>query len=304
MAWLCSHLAWAQTEHKGLQRMVVFPVQAPKEVLSSAEETWWQVREVLTENKRFLVASKNFLLQKDVYQSRGELSPADAIILGKLLDAQALITTYVQERKLFMKVYDGEFGRIIWQRDISLVSSLPMAQQLADAGKKLIKDFIATIPYQGVVVVDPLKGKATYKEQGVVYVKVDVGLNTSIEQADKVQFVRVYSDSLKPLFEQGASIEVFAEGSVVQVDKNTLLVAVDRATKVEDIREMTLVRVPKELKRVQEVFALQDKLRAQLDPAVLSPEMSPANEVVAEKKPLLTSLTFLLNLAAFLLLAF
>ncbi|MCB0386940.1 MAG: hypothetical protein KDD43_16215, partial [Bdellovibrionales bacterium] len=51
-------------EHPLLRRITVFPVQADNSLIKATEEAWWLVREALTENRRFLVASKNFLIQK------------------------------------------------------------------------------------------------------------------------------------------------------------------------------------------------------------------------------------------------
>src|SRR6185503_6700203 len=100
--------AFAQTDHTMIRRISVFPIKTAPEFQQVADEAWWELRETLTRDKRFLVASKNFLMQKDVYQARSALTPADAIILGKLLDANALITTHLDERNLTMRVYEGD----------------------------------------------------------------------------------------------------------------------------------------------------------------------------------------------------
>src|SRR5690242_6478693 len=97
----------AQVEHTLVRRISVFPIKAGQELAPIAEEAWWELRETLTRDHRFLVASKNFLMQKDVYQARRALSPADAIILGKLLDANALVVTFLEDRTLRMHVYEG-----------------------------------------------------------------------------------------------------------------------------------------------------------------------------------------------------
>ena len=76
---------WAQTEHTLVRRLAVFPLKTGQpELAALADEAWWELREALTKDKRFLVASKNFLMQKDVYQARSVLSPADAIILAAI----------------------------------------------------------------------------------------------------------------------------------------------------------------------------------------------------------------------------
>src|SRR3954468_6467929 len=117
--------SFAQTDHSLIRRLTVFPIKTSPEYQQAADETWWELRETLTRDKRFLVASKNFLMQKDVYQARSKLSPADAIILGKLLDANALITTHLDDRILTMRVYEGDYGRALWEQKIMLQPSLP-----------------------------------------------------------------------------------------------------------------------------------------------------------------------------------
>lgn len=297
-------MAAAQTNHTLIRRISVFPIKAPQEMSTVAEEAWWELREALTRDKRFLVASKNFLMQKDVYQARSVLSPADAIILGKLLDANAMITTWIDDRTLNMRVYEGEYGRPLWEYQLILQPSLPIAEQLQPAVVKLINDFIASIPYHGFVVIDPLKGRAVYQEGRRLLVKAEVGQNAEVDVGDPVQLIRVYSDHLKPLFTHGASIEVFAEGRVVEQNRETLLIELDRVNRAAAIEEGTMVRMPRELKRLQQFYSLQDSLKTKIDPEFFSPGMTSAKQNVDETKPLISSLMFIANLAAFLLLAF
>lgn len=295
---------WAQTDHTLIRRISVFPIKTPPEFQQMAEEAWWELRETLTRDRRFLVASKNFLMQKDVYQARAVLSPADAIILGKLLDANALITTFLDDRILYMKVYEGDYGRLLWEHQISLQPSLPVAEQLKPAVVKLIQDFIASIPYHGFVIIDPLRGRPVYQEGRRLLAKVEVGANAEVDVGDQVQLIRIASESIKPLFTQASLIEVFAEGRVVEHTGEILVVELDRLNRATSIQEGTMVRLPRELKRLQQTFAMQDSLKTKIDPEFLSPGMTSAKQEVAELKPLATSLLFIANLAAFLLLAF
>ncbi len=296
--------AWAQTDHTLIRRVTVFPIKAPQELQTEAEAAWWDLREIMTKDKRFLVASKNFLMQKDVYQARSALSPADAIILGKLLDANAMMTTSLADRTLNMRVYEGEYGRPLWEHAIILQPSLPVAEQLKPAILKLAQDFIASIPYQGFVVIDPLRGEPVYKEGRRILVRAEIGTTAEVDVGDPVQLIRVYSDNLKPLFTNGASLEVFAEGRVVERERENITVELDRLNRTAAIQEGTLVRMPKELKRLEQAFAIQDSLRSRIDPTFLSPGMTTAKQEERETKPLVASLVFIVNLASFLLLAF
>lgn len=296
--------SWAQTDHDIVRRIAVFPILTGESMSQISDDAWWELREAFTKDKRFLVASKNFLMQKDVYQARAKLSPADAIILGKLLDANAMVSTYVESRILYMKVYEGEYGRLLWEHQLVLQPSLPVAEQLKPGVVKLAHDFIASIPYHGFVVVDPLKNRPVYQEGHRLLVKAEIGSAAEVDLGDQVQLVRVYSENLKPLFTAGASIEVFAEGRIVERDREHILIELDRLNRSSAIQEGTLVRVPRELKRLEQLYSLRDNLKTKIDPEFFSPGMTSAKQKEQETRPLVAALTFIGNIAAFLLLAF
>ena len=290
--------------HQLLRRMVVFPMSGPMQLSEAQEESWWKGREVLAESKRFLVASKSFMMQKDVYQPRRELSPADAIILGQLLDAHGLMTFFIKDRELHLRVYDGSVGRLLWSYQFKLHASSPMAEQLPLATEKLIKDFIAAIPYQGFVFEDPLKGAPVFKEEDQKLFYAHIGTQSGAEVGDQVQLIRVESDRLKMLFGPDLRFEVFAEGSIIGLDRELALVRLERVTNVDEIRSEVLVRLPGEAKRLRELFRLQQGV-AVLDTGKVSTAMQQLkDQEIQETKPMVTSLSWLGNLALFLLLAF
>ncbi len=293
-------------EHHLLRRFTVFPIQIDSPQLAdAADDAWWKLRETLTENHRFLVASKSYMQQKDVFQSRGELSPADAIILGKLLDANGLIVTFLKNRSIFMHVYEGENGRTIWHQDFQLQPSLTAVKQLGSAVQKLILSFMASIPYQGFVVMDPLIGKVIDEVGGKWLVRVEIGENSSVSVGDQVQFLKIQSASLKPLFSEVGNTEVLAEGRVVNLNHTLLTVEIVRASNFNEIKEGTLVRLPRELTRLRDIYGRHDSLSQNfLDPSILPSGMQSTQREVAEKKPLYTALSFIANLALFLILAF
>ena len=97
----------AQEELSLIRRVVIFPMLADKAFEAKTDEAWWQMREEMTVQRKLLVASRQFLIRNDVLQARGALQPADAILLGKLLDAHAIITSQLQDRKVHMQAYDG-----------------------------------------------------------------------------------------------------------------------------------------------------------------------------------------------------
>lgn len=297
--------SWAQsTEHILIRRLSVFPFKVPEELSSKADESWWNMRETLTKDKRFLVATKSYLQQQNVFQPREELDPAGVIVLGKLLDADAVLTTYLDGRTLHMAVYESHYGRALWQNQVQLQPSLPVADQLGPSVQRLVGDFISSIPYQGFVIRDPLKSGVTYKEGKRILVKADIGLGTEVENGDIVQLVRISSDHVKPIFTHGANIEVIAEGRVVKSEREIITAEITRMTRASDIVEKTLLQIPKEQKRLKQLFALSDPLKNKINPEFLSPDLTATKQASAEHRPLVASLVFIVNLATFLLLAF
>lgn len=296
--------SWARSEHDLIRRVAVFPVKAPSDLSEISEKLWWDLRGLLTSDQRFLVASKNFLLQKDVFQPRSVLKPADAIILGKVLDAHALITIALEDKALTLRAYDGVYGRELWINEIQLQPSVPVSKQIEPLSRKLVQGFLASFPYQGFVYLDPLKGSAVFREGSSLNLIADVGLESKIEIGDQIQVIRLMSDSLKPLFSEDALIEVIAEGRVLAITKNLIQVDLDRTIDPKLIKEGALIRIPKELKRLKESYGITESMKASVDPQFLSPRLMELKKEEREKRPLVTSLTFIANLAAFLLLAF
>lgn len=299
-----SSVALAQMNLKLMRRVVVFPVSAPKSLEKQAEEAWWKVREILTKDKRYLVASKSFLIKKSVFQPRQDLTPADAILLGRLLDAHILVTSYVEKNKFWMKVYDTEYGRPIWSKSISLFSSIPKSQQITKVYENLMKDFVAAVPYQGYVVVDSLIGSPVFKEGETPFVKVDVGLHSQIEVGDPVQFIVAQNDSYEEFLSPNMQIRVFAEGKVFSKSRNIVDVQLIRATNLKDIKKYTLVRLPKELMRLRKDYSLRSDSVRYVEQNFRFGSRVEDEEKIKEKRPLITSLSFVFNIATIMLLGF
>lgn len=302
-------------EHQLVRRLVVFPFQVGSEnqvaqqglqkqsLQNTADESWWQVREELAKSRRFLVASKQFLIKSDVYLPRGELQPADALILGKLLDAHALITAQLKNRTISMQAYDSGTGLVLWRKELVMHPSLRISDQLTESARKLVNDFIASFPYQGFTHVDPLIGKAVYEEANVQHAQIDVGINNRVTAGDMVQWVRINATNALPLFQGGAKVRVFAEGRVTRIDQGMATVEILRATKVSEIKEFSLIRIPREVERLQNELAIRDAVRGNLSPELVAPEANPMEQVTKERRPLVSTVSWLTSLATLLLLA-
>ncbi len=292
------------SEHQLIRRLAVFPFSVPQEMAVAGDEAWWQSREEFAATRRFLVGSKQFLIKSDVFQPRKELEPADAIILGKLLDAHALVTFQLIERRLIMTVYDGGNGSTIWRKGVTLHPSLPMADQLPQVAKRMVDDFVASIPYQGFTVVDSLIGQPVYEEGDVRLAQVDLGLKTGAQIGDLVQWIRIVPISTEPLFEGGSKTSVFAEGKIAKIEQGIAVVEIQRASSLSYLKEFSLVRVPSEADRLMKTYAIRDHPRATLTAELVAPEADPMQQISKERKPLATTLSIISSVAAFLLLAF
>ncbi|MCB9026677.1 MAG: hypothetical protein H6625_10195 [Bdellovibrionaceae bacterium] len=304
MAFLFSFNAFADIYHTLARRVVVFPIQAESQFNEEAMEAWWKIRETLTEGKRFLVASKDFLERKDVFQARDKLSPADAIILGELLDSQLIITGQIKNKTLTLNVYESERGQLVWSQSSQMHRSLPLKDQIKKNSVELTSLLIAEIPYHGFVIKDELIGQSVYKKEGKVLVHLSVSTVSNVSVGDEVQLIKLFSRNLKPLFQGGAHIEIFAVGKILEIQNGIATAELLRITNLKEIQESTLVRFPTELRRIKEIYALKDSIKRRINPDYFSPEMTDINKEAQETQPLITAFAFLLNIATILLIAF
>ncbi len=291
-------------EYGVIRRIVVFPIQAPEEFAQAAEEAWWDVRERFTANKRFLLASKYFMQKKDVFQPRGALTPADAIILGKLLDAHALVVTFMIKNSLKMMVYSGEDGSLFWRQQLQLHQSVRLGKQLSKAAVSLANDFVASFPYQGVQIVDPIVGQAVYDENSKLLAKIEVGAKTKIMEGDQVQWIKLTRINLEPLFAEGGRLNVVAEGRVLRLEGIHAIVEILRAKNAKELAEGDLARFPLELKHLKDNLALEEELQRKIEPEFISSELASLNSQRNKDRPLASSLAWISGILAYLLLAF
>jgi hypothetical protein len=289
--------------HKPIKRVVVFPIAAEKSYKMPATNAWWRMREVLTENQRYLIASKKFLLQKEVFQPRKQLKPSDAILLGKLLDADALITVYVETDQVNLEVYSGSEGFVLWKNSIPFDSSKLKSEQIVTKCEALLRDFVAGVPYQGFHHIDPMVGKAVFEEGDVKQAKITIGDNSMLQEKDTVFWISIDRLNTQPLFQNGGKVEVIAEGEVIRIDSEGVLVEVKRAKNISLLQEDSLVQIPRVSKLWKERYALKNQKEIPIGPEVVTSEMRSARK--KETTDALTvALTSIGNLAAFLLLAF
>jgi hypothetical protein len=293
--------AW---EMQAVKRISFFPLKNSGSEAMPLDEAWWQAREELTASRRFLVASRQFLLKNDVFQPRGGLAPAEALLLARLLDAHLLITGEIGDGRVRMQAYDGTAGQIVWRQERSFQSSTPMSQQVVKIVRDLARSFEAHLPYHGVAVVDPLVGQAVFEEGGRRVVQVDFGPQTKIELGDLVQWIRIRAISLEPVLQGGGRISAFAEGEVVRIREGLATVAIRRAVEGAQFQEGQMVRSEREAERWAALIRESTDIRVPLTQDIIQPERAPMEDWKKENHPVITTLSWIGSIAIFLLLAF
>jgi hypothetical protein len=290
-----------ETSHNLVRKIAVFPLETGRKDVEAADQAWWKIREELTSNKRFLVASKQMMTRKEVLQPRTELEPASAILIGKLIDAHALVSTYLRGRHLVMTVYSTENGMVLWKRDLPLAASIPTAQQLEGASMKLIRDFMASVPYQAFQILDPLIGKPVYEESKSIFAKLDSGQNSRIQVGDLVQWLHVRAQP--PIFQTPENLTIIAEGTVIENKQGVLTVEIKRLKDKALLTEKSLVRVPSEFQRIKDIWAISGE-NPQLSPDIFVAEMKSAEPDSNANKNLVMTGSTISSLLILLLLAF
>lgn len=293
--------AEARVEHRLLRRVAVFPIADAN--LSNAEESWWQMREALTHEQRFMVASRRFMINRGVFQPRKVLKPADVIILSKILDAQMLMSVFIEERTLKMKVYEGENGYLLWQGDIQFHPAIAINDQLIRVSTTLMNQFISEIPYQGFVIIDDLIGKPVYSSDNEQSVKIFVGKNSKLAVGDPVQFVEISGQVGQSFFNDNPLIDVIAEGNIKELKDDYAFARIEKAKNLADIKAETLVRFPQEISRLKEIYSQGEK-SSNLSAEYLSSEMTDVKENKSDHPSTASALSWITGIVGFILLAF
>lgn len=302
--WFVAAYSSTVSQNEPMRRITVFPFTASSANTKSSVEAWWKTREILANGKLFLVASKDFLQRKDVFQPRSELSPADVIILSELLDAQLILTGALIEKELRFNVYESKKGQLVWTSIKNLHPSIPVKNQIEKASEELTREFIENIPFHGFVYKDAIVGQTVYQKEGRYLVQAYFSTDIKVDVGDSVQFLNLSEQNNQPLFMGGISTEIFAEGILIETKTGWGVIEVQRINDLKRLTDSVLIRFPNEMKRIKEMHSLKDSVRRKIHPEYFSSDMHEIKSIESERRPLAAALAFLLNAAAFLLLAF
>lgn len=249
---------WKPIEYKLIRRVAVFPIQSDKDFGGILQEAWWEIRSELTRNKRFLVASRKLLEREGLLQGRRNLSSSEVMAMGKQLKSQVLITIWFQAYHLSMVAYEVEGGQVLWSQQLRLDEAAHIQGQLKEASKKLIRAFIAAIPYQGFVVKDKVLGEIFNLNSDKTFnMSVDIGLNSQVDLGDLAQLIRLRSHRCERRFNGNFDVEVLAAGIVIEKGDSRFRVRFsDFYINPVQIKEGALIRFPKEFERFQRLYTL------------------------------------------------
>lgn len=300
-----------------IEKVAVFPLLYKGErgeriddaTAKSLEETWWQVRDELTGTGRFVVASRAFLQKTDAFQPRGLLTTGDAVILGRYVEADALMTMSLKDRTLTLAVWQSSDGTLAWSQAVDLHPSVLLREQVAKVARALVREFVASLPYQATTLQDSFSKQAISIDAGKRRARVATA-GAPLEVGDSVQWVSVTRATLEPLFQGGAKVEIIAEGVVHQVESRFVVVDLTRVHENGQIRAGSLVNLPKEQARLAKLATPRDSATSAAVVSLLASESAiepEANQVERKKDesgPFATTLSILGSLAVILLLAF
>ncbi len=301
-----------------IEKIAVFPVlfkgergiRVDEATAKALDDTWWQVRDELTETGRFVVASRAFLQKQDSFQARGSLSVADAVVLGRHVEAEALLTVKLENRSLTLQVFLASDGTIVWRQSVDLHPSLLIREQIQKVVRAVAREFVASLPYQGVTLNDSLAKQAVFTEGGKRLARVKVGA-AKVEVGDPVEWIVLSRRTLDPLFQGGAHSIVRAEGVVsalnvgaqVGSSEGVIQVEITRAPELAILRAGALVNLPNEQARLKSQAQPKDAAMAVV-PAMIEPEAKQVERQKDETGAMATVLSILSSLAVILLLAF
>jgi hypothetical protein len=288
----------------------VFPVFSSELDEATIDDAWWRLRDQLTKSQRFLVAGRKLMESRSVFRAQKDLAIADVVILGRVLEADGLVVTQINQRKVTFTVYDATNGFLLWEREFEMNRYQPIGTQLLHVLGSLCNDFIAGIPYHGFQVLEPNSTQLVRTVSGSHYAWVELAPDANIDIGDLVQWVRIKGPHAAALFMTPYSTQVYADGHVEQFHAGEAKVKIHRVKDIAELKEYSLVRLPKEYDRLRSRDGISMPSDAEIDSQWLSEQvrLDPLAEQKAEKRRnenrILTSLAFLGSLASFLLIAF
>lgn len=189
-----------------LRSFVIFPVMVDHKSKIDVTQIWSEMRNQLTQSQKYLVATYEFMQEKEVFQPRGELNVTDSIILGRLLGADVLITTEVNRQRFVTVFYDARSGLELWRRSLKLNPAFKLQVQLEKVAPMVIKEFKRALPFLGIV-----------ERQRNGKFKVYTGVYHNIKKGDSLELITINTTGVTPVFDNNFTMQSLGNAQVDEV---------------------------------------------------------------------------------------
>jgi hypothetical protein len=240
------------------------------------------------------------MINRGAFQPRKNLKPADAIILGKILDAEALVTMQIENRLLIFKVYETESGQLYFETKFEFHPAISVSEQLPKAAAAVSESFLRSQPFHGFLFQDSAHSKIVYEIKDKKMVSVFKG-SFSVEVGDEVQFIKSYAGNDSVMISTETKIEILAVGKVLALQDDKAQVELIKMTEESDIKDLGLVRFPK---LVSSSSFEGGNEGVNLTTEYLTTELKNVKEHSKAHGPTPSSLAWIFNIVAVVLLAF
>lgn len=287
---------------KPVTRFAVFPIYGIEG--KKAEEAWWQAREALTKGQSHYVAERRLMINRGVFDPRKDLKPSDSIILGKILEADALITLSVEDFNLKMSASETESGQILWKGEIPLKSTLLVEDQVGKASLDLMKQFLFDFPYQTFQAKLPDAESYLQEVEGKTFSSILRQADQDIAVGDRVQWVELIGNGQESLFQGGLILSIQAEGRVTELEESITKVEILKLRSPDIFREKAFVRLPDTLVRMQSSLGDSASRKDFLSREYLAAEIRPVKELKSNTSATASSLSWIASFGILILLAF
>ncbi|MCS6838849.1 MAG: hypothetical protein NZ480_08385 [Bdellovibrionaceae bacterium] len=296
-----NHPVFANFELNSLKNVAIFP---PKGIQNTeiSNEVWWQTRELLAQDGRFLIATRRLMINRQTLNPKDELKPPETIILGKILEAQLLVTLFVKENICYFHAYRTYDGIPVFLDSLAMSYALTEEEQLLIIFKALTQRFLQSIPYAGYQTISP-KSQQFIEYHGsrpIVYAEISQAISTKNLLGKDIYWLDMRYPSF-PLFQQtNPTTRIWAIGRVIEeLPNNHLQIELTQYSDLKMFEKENLVFIPVENKMHEPIFHRESQLSHEF---LL--ESSKSEKNVTQQKIEATFLGFLFTLGSLILMIF
>jgi hypothetical protein len=293
----CFPLAQANFNLTSLKRVVIFPARGVDD--SILDELWWQIREQVANDGRFEVATRRLMINRQVLAPRGELKPSDAVILGRILEADMLMTHQLDKKKATLYVVRASDGVSLFKEELPLNPAIPESDQVIPIFKTLVSNFLKLVPYAGYQIPSPFSNLIYEPDGSLGFVYVMIPKSESLVNSKVFWVNTIYFN--QPLLKSKPNFQPFNFGQAIEFIKpNILRVRIEKPFDENTMTAGTPVYLENSGSQSEGDSIFGSKM-SEISSEYLMTDTSP-NRRVTEQSPQATFLGMIASLAAMLLL--